>query len=93
MTGAERLRTALVTLETDEKFSEAVLLLRDGSRLCFCHRVGERWAKALGASGAENEAGVAGEVLALISMFRLNAKHLDVQFGDDSRWEWRFRRP
>src|SRR5437899_2910049 len=93
MTGEELLRGALVTLEAGERFSEALLTLRDGSRLCFCHRVGERWAKAVGPAGAESEAGVAGEVLSLLAMFRLNAKHLDVQFADGSRWEWRFRKP
>jgi hypothetical protein len=93
MTGEELLRGALVTLEAGGGFSEAVLLLRDGSRLCFCHRVGERWAKAVGPDGAEAEAGVAGEVLSRMAMVRLNAKHLDIQFADGSRWEWRFRKP
>jgi hypothetical protein len=93
MTGEELLRTELVSLKTDASFSEAVLRLRDGSRLCFRHRVGERWAKSVGVKESDREAGTADQVLALISMFRLNAKHLDVAFADGSRWEWRFRIP
>src|SRR5437867_2051553 len=80
MSGEELLRQAFVSLEVDAAFTEAVLLLRDGSRLCFCHRVGERWAKAVEAA-ASGEA-LAGRVLAMIALFRLNAKHLDVQFED-----------
>ena len=62
--------------------------MRDDSRLCFCHRVGERRAKAEGAEG-----GLAGRMLPLIALFRLNARHLDVQFGDGTRWEMRFPGP
>jgi hypothetical protein len=36
---------------------------------------------------------MAGEALSRITLFRLNAKHLDVQFSDGSRWETRFRKP
>jgi hypothetical protein len=90
MTGRELLCGALVSLEENALFSEAVLRMRDDSRLCFCHRVGERWAKAVGPDRASDEAGVAGEVLSLIAMFRLNAKHLDVEFSDGSQWEMRF---
>jgi hypothetical protein len=86
MTHEAFLRRALVSLEVNDTFSEAVVVMSDGSRLCFCHRVGERWA---GAEGA----GLAEEVLALIRTFRLNGKHLDVQLQDGSRWEARFRAP
>ena len=41
----------------------------------------------------EAEGATVGELLAHIANFRLNAKHLDVQFADGSRWERRFRRP
>ena len=54
------------------------------------HRVGERWAKATGSGEA---GGVAGQLLPLIGMFRLNRKHLDIQFKDSSRWEARFGYP
>jgi hypothetical protein len=93
MTGEALLRRALVSLEADDTFSEAVLLLRDDSRLRFCHRVGERWAKAERADGSEAGGTLAAEVLATMAMFRLNARHLDVRFQDGSRWEARFRAP
>ncbi len=86
---AEILRQALDRAQANAEFSEAVLSLHDGSQLCFCHRVGERWAKAVGPEGRETEPGLAGELLAGITMFRLNAKHLDIQFDDGSRWDER----
>jgi hypothetical protein len=89
MTHEAFLRSAFVSVEVNADFSEAVLVMRDGSRLCFCHRVGERWAKAEGAGSGEEEA-LAGTVLAGMAMFRLNPKHLDIQFVDGSRWEVRF---
>jgi hypothetical protein len=90
MTGQELLQEAFVSLETDSAFSEAVVLLRDGSRLCFRHRVGERWAKSVGPTGRESEGGAAAQVLARLALFRLNAKHLDIQFADGRRWEKKF---
>ena len=87
MTRADTLRMVLVTVEANEQFTEAVMQFRDGSRLCFCHRVGERWAKAVGPSQREDEAGLAAELLSDMTMFRLNARHLDIQFADDSRWD------
>lgn len=91
MTSAQALTGSLLSLQTDETYSEAVVTFEDGSRLCFCHRVGERWAKAVGPDAAEQESGVAGRLLAAVSMFRLNAKHLEIQFQDGSRWEEPFR--
>jgi hypothetical protein len=91
MSQAEILHRSFVVMEVNANYTEAVLTLRDQSRLCFCHRVGERWAKAVGLDPADNRAGHAGEVLAVIRMFRLNAKHLDMQFLDGSRWEKPFR--
>ena len=87
MTCAETLRTALLRVEVNEPFTEAILEFRDNSRLCFCHRVGERWAKAVGPAAREEDAGLAAELLSAMKMFRLNAKHLDIQFSDDSRWD------
>jgi len=87
LTSEDTLRKALLTVKANEKFTEAVMILRDKSRLCFCHRVGERWAKAVGPEQREAEAGQAGELLNAMSMFRLNAKHLDIQFEDGSRWD------
>jgi hypothetical protein len=91
MTHAEQLRDAFLSLEVNSTYSEAVLLLSDQTRLCFCHKVGERWAKSVGPVHAEQDAGRAGEILASIALFRLNAKHLDIQFSDGSRWERKFR--
>lgn len=93
MTNAAFLRSSLASLEVNDTFSEAVLVMGDGSRLRFCHRAGERWAKAEGKGGAEGQASLAAESLSMIVLFRLNGKHLDVQFKDGSRWEARFRGP
>ena len=87
MTSEETLRSDLLTVEANENFTEAVMVFHDNSRLCFCHRLGERWAKAAGPEHREEEAGLAGELLSAMTMFRLNAKHLDIQFEDDSRWD------
>ncbi len=87
LTSEETLRKSLLTTEANENFTEAVMRFRDNSRLCFCHRVGERWAKAVGPEQREAEAGQAGELLSCLSMFRLNAKHLDIEFEDGSRWD------
>jgi hypothetical protein len=87
MTDEEVFRGMFVSLEVNEDYSEAVLLLRDGSRLGLCHRVGERWVKAVVAPEGGDDAAFASQILALIAMFRLNARHLEVQFHDGSRWE------
>ena len=87
MTSEETLRRALSAVEVNEDFTEAVMRLQDNSRLCFCHGVGERWAKAVGPEKREHEGGEAGQLLSAISMFRLNRKHLDIQFEDGSRWD------
>jgi hypothetical protein len=87
MTSENTLRRDLITVEVNENFTEAVLQFRDKSRLCFCHRVDERWAKAVGPEQQEDEAGRAGELLSAMTLFRLNAKHLDIQFEDGSRWD------
>ena len=87
MTSAETLSRALLTVVANEDFTEAVMRFRDNSRLSFCHRVGERWAKSVGPEQREAEAGLAEELLSAIRMFRLNAKHLDIQFEDGSRWD------
>jgi hypothetical protein len=92
MTHEEFLRRSFVSLEVNEAFSEAVLRMRDDSRLHFCHRVDERWAKAVASDQPESGTALAGTVLATVARFRLNAKHLDVQFADGSRWEARFER-
>jgi hypothetical protein len=85
------LRRALASLKVNDTFSEAVLVMEDGSRLLFRHRVGERWARAEGPHGEPDQTGLAGQVLSKLISFRLNAKHLDVQFQDGSRWEAQFQ--
>lgn len=87
MTSLERLESALPVVVANEDCTEAVVSLNDGSRLCFCHRVGERWAKAVGPEGREDDPGLAGELLDAVRMFRLNTRHLDVHFADGSRWD------
>ena len=91
MTGEECLRNAFVSLEVNESYSEAVLGMSDHSRLVFCHRVGERWVRAEGPDANVNQTTQAATILARIAMFRLNGKHLDIQFIDASKWEAQFR--
>lgn len=83
MTSEESFRAAFVSLEVNPEFTEAVLGMRDGSRLRFCHRVGQRWARV----ESSGDPGLAGQMLELIGLFRLNRKHLDILFHDGSRWE------
>jgi hypothetical protein len=90
MTHEAFLRSSFVALEANGDFSEAVLVMRDGSRLSFCHRVGERWAKAEGPGASAGDGLLAGATLATMVTFRLNAKHLEIRFADGSRWEARF---
>jgi hypothetical protein len=90
MTDEDFLRRSFVSLEVDREFTEAMLSMGDGSRLHFCHRVGERWAQAAGAGDARGESTLAGQVLSRMALFRLNARHLDIHFEDGSRWEARF---
>ena len=87
MTASGFIRESFVSVEVNEDFSEAVLAMRDGSRLCFRHRVGERWARAVAPGEAASDATLAGGVLSRIALFRLNSRHLDVQFADGTRWE------
>ena len=91
MTTEQILRASFIAVDADKNFTEAVMRLSDESRLCFCHRVDERWAKAIGPEDKEDEAGLAGELLRAITIFRLNAKHLDIQFEDGSRWDEAFQ--
>lgn len=87
MTSAQSLKDCLVSAEVNADHTEAVLSLDDGSRLCFCHRIDERWAKAVGSQAEETQSGLAGELLSSIQQFRLNKKHLDISFQDASRWD------
>jgi hypothetical protein len=66
----EGLRANFVSLDVNADFTEAQLVLNDQSRLCFCHRVGERWAEAMDGNLQENAATLAGQLLSQILMFR-----------------------
>ena len=83
----EQFAQAFGSLQTNETCSEAVVTLHDGSRLCFIHTVEKRQALSVGPEGQETEHGAAGLFLATIKMFRLNTKHLEIWFQDQSRWE------
>ena len=83
MSGDELLRRSFVSLEVNADFTEATLVLSDGSRLCFRHRVGQRWVRAEGSDDA-----LAGQILAGVSQFRLNAKHLQLFFEDGTDAEF-----
>ena len=87
---ADRFRASFISIEANPDFSLAVVGMRDGSKLHFCHRVDERWVQQL---PGETQTGsdTARELLAVVVRFRLNAKHLEVQFEDNSRWELCFR--
>jgi len=91
MTAEEFMRSSFVSIEVNEAFNETRVRLRDRSVLRFCHRVDERWARAEFEEGADRGSSLAEDALARISMFRLNAKHLDVRFADGTRWEVRFK--
>jgi len=91
MTQQQLLQQAVAGVEVNEAYSEATLTLTDGSKLHFCHKVGKRWARALDAHHHENGNTTAAALLAAIAMFRLNAKHLDIAFTDQSRWEMKFK--
>lgn len=85
---SDQLRQALVSVSVNADFTEAVLGLNQGNNLLFCHRIGERWVRA--ATAAETNGEPAKHIVAAIVRFRLNRKHLDVEFADGSRWEARF---
>ncbi|HMC88259.1 MAG TPA: hypothetical protein VKI17_01870 [Gemmataceae bacterium] len=87
MSDHELLRGSFLDFEVNESRTEAKVLLRDRSTLRFCHRPGERWAKAETESQVSDDATVAAQVLGTIAMFRLNARHLEIDFRDGSRWE------
>jgi len=87
MTIAENLADLMASVVANEDFTEAVMQLSDKTRLCFWHRVGERGAKSVGPEGQEEQGGLADGILKQIKMFRLNSKHLDIEFEDGSRWD------
>ena len=93
MNTADQLVRQLASSEVNTTFSEAVLTLVDDTRLCFRHTVDQRWARAVGSEADESAHGLATELVEQISGFRLNAKHLDIQFADGSRFDRQLLRP
>jgi hypothetical protein len=87
---SDALRSKFAGLEVHADFTEAVVALSDDSRLCFRHRVDERWVRAVEADSTESRTSLAEEVLRTIAGFRLNAKHLQIVFADGSDWEAAF---
>ena len=83
----EAMRRSFASLEVNDQFTEAAVLLGDQSRLMFRHHVGER---SVQAGGPEGQVHLAKQILVRIKRFRLNGKHLDVEFIDGSRWELLF---
>lgn len=81
MSNADDFRAAFAHLEVNEHFTQAIVTLGDQSSLLFTHRVDLR---TLESTGDE-----ARRLLPSIVRFRLNAKHLDIQFADGTRWETR----
>lgn len=84
MTDDALIRRSFRSLQVNDDFTEAAVVLDDQSRLEFRHRVGERSAQAIGPKTQDHRAR---QILARIQRFRLNAKHLDIEFVDGSRWE------
>jgi hypothetical protein len=92
MMHADAFRESFRALVVNDSCTEAALEMNDGSRLSVCHRVGERWARAMSSAGDETAGtGAAGRAVAHLASFRLNAKHLELVFSDGSRWEVRLR--
>ena len=83
----EHLQRSLSSVEANHRFTEAVMRFVDGSHLAFCHRVDERWVRAIRRDQNGSNSTIAEQLLTDISQFRLNAKHLDIQFQDGSRWD------
>ena len=84
MNAAEQLDQHLADSETNAAFSEAVLTLDDGSRLCFCHTVEQRWAKATGPEANETAGGLAAE---LVEQIRQQGKKTSPS-SDSAKRSW-----
>lgn len=84
-------RNCLVGIEVNSSATEAEIAFVDGSRLRFCHRVDDRWAKSEGDAQSPDPASQAAQFLARLAYFRLNRRHLELRFDDSSQWEARFQ--
>jgi hypothetical protein len=82
-TTAQQVQTQVVRYVANPGFTQAILVFTDSSRLFFEHSSRtNRWAKA---SAADS---MADSCCQAIQQFRLNAKHLQLYFGDDSDLEF-----
>ena len=80
---AQIVREHVVRYVVNTEFNQAVLFLSDGSYLQFEHKTTEnRWAKA------STEQSMADHLCHVLRLFRLNAKHLQLYFEDDSEAEF-----
>lgn len=78
-TVAQQTQTGVVRYVANPSFTQAILVFTDGSRLLFQHSSrADRWARA-SATGS-----LADRCCQEIQQFRLNAKHLQLYFGDGS---------
>ena len=75
------------SVETNERYTEALVTLSDGSLLGFVHGVDERRVKSFEPDGG-NLPGRADEFLDRFSVFCLNLKYLEVLCDDGCCSEW-----
>lgn len=80
---AQTVQTQVVRYVANPAFTQAILVFTDGSRLLFEHSSrANRWARA---SVADS---MADHCCQSLQQFRLNAKHLQLYFGDGSDVEF-----
>jgi len=73
-------------LRVGKGYAEAQLVFNDGSFLHFRHDPYTRWLQAW---TPEDEGGFARDVVPEVVRFRLNRRHLEIWFRDESRLEVR----
>ena len=81
-TQAKIIPEQVVRYQANKEFTQAFLFFPDGSHLQFEHSVGNRWAMA---SSSDS---MADTVCNALKLFRLNAKHLQLYFQDESDIEF-----
>lgn len=83
MTQAEFARENATRTMVNRAFNRAILECGDGSHVVFEHSSRQnRWAKA------SEQGTIADRICLSLFQFRLNAKHLELFFDDDSRTEF-----
>lgn len=82
-TQAQTIQPQVVRYVANPGFTQAILVFTDDSRLLFQHSSRtNRWARASGAGS------MADRCCQVMQQFRLNAKHLQLYFGDGSDLEF-----